>query len=185
MIIQIYFSIKCWLCKDYMVWSWSQSQWIYLQCKFYTYQYSWLFDKYLPDPAVCGSRPLYLTDWETFLKLCWCVSGWWRYQLNTRLVNTSWWMMNHWWCQYHADRAIPSYTWSSRLTRRCTMWGRRSQRVSARWCRSSTPGFVWSVKVCDYVGDSKGCWAFSFVWGGDGCRWDVGWKKSPFIGNVL
>ena len=29
--------------------------------------------------------------------------------------------------------------------------------MSARWCRSSTPGFVWSVKVCDYVGDSKGC----------------------------
>ena len=69
MIIQIYFSIKCWLCEDYMVWSWSQSLWIYLQCKFYTYQYSWLFHKYLPDPAVCDSRPLYLTDWETFLKL--------------------------------------------------------------------------------------------------------------------
>ena len=32
------------------------------------------------------------------VETCWCDSGWW-------------------WCQYHADRAIPSNTWSSRLTR--------------------------------------------------------------------
>ena len=47
------------------------------------------------------------------------------------------------------NRAIPS----SRLTRRCTVWVRRSSRGSAR--------VVWSVKADDHVGDSTDCWAFA------------------------
>ena len=48
-----------------------------------------------------------------------------------------------------ANRAIPS----SRLTRRCTVWVRRSSRGSAR--------VEWSVKADDHVGDSTDCWAFA------------------------
>ena len=32
---------------------------------------------------VYGSRCLYLTTYKNFVKLCWCDSGWWWYQLNT------------------------------------------------------------------------------------------------------
>ena len=87
---------------------------------------------------VCGSWPL------------WC--DWWWYQFNISL----------WWCQYHTNRTIPNNMWSSRLTRRCTMWAKRSP-----MSRQGGVGFVWSVKA---VGNSIG---------GDGCHWDgsghVGW----------
>ena len=44
---------------------------------------------FLSDPGVPGVRSMgpvlwnWLTDWESFCRLNWCDSGWWRYQLNT------------------------------------------------------------------------------------------------------
>ena len=47
---------------------------------------------YLPDPGVPGVRSMAQYGSrclsQTFLKLCWCDSSWWWYQLNTS-----------WWCQ--------------------------------------------------------------------------------------
>ena len=43
----------------------------------------------LPDPGVSGVRSMgpglsiYLCTYGSFVKLCWCDSGWWWYQLNT------------------------------------------------------------------------------------------------------
>ena len=64
---------------------------------------------FLPDPGVPRVRSmgpsLSNSKTDTFLKLCWCDSGWWWCQLNTS-----------WWCQYHGNTVIPSNTWRSRLT---------------------------------------------------------------------
>ena len=46
-------------------------------------------NRFLPDPGVSGVRSMgpgvsmSLTHSERFLKLGWCDSGWWWYQLNT------------------------------------------------------------------------------------------------------
>ena len=45
--------------------------------------------RFLPDPGVSGVRsmgPGVCLSRRDFVKLCWCDSGWWWYQLNT-----SWW----------------------------------------------------------------------------------------------
>ena len=36
-----------------------------------------------PWGPIYGFASLSLSDWDTFLKLNWCDSGWWKYQLNT------------------------------------------------------------------------------------------------------
>ena len=61
----------------------------------------------MEQPAVIDVCFCFFCLWQ-LRGLCWCYSGWWRYQLNTS-----------WWCQYHADRAIRSHTWISMLTRKC------------------------------------------------------------------
>ena len=40
---------------------------------------------FLPDPGVSGVRSMGpgVSNYDTFVKLCWCYSGWWWYQLNT------------------------------------------------------------------------------------------------------
>ena len=48
----------------------------------------------LPDPGVPGVQSMgpgvsnYIHSYDTLVKVCWCDSGWWWYQLNTS-----------WWCQ--------------------------------------------------------------------------------------
>ena len=64
-----------------------------LRCMIVLMKMIWLMWPFLSDPGkpgvrslgpdVCPSLSEWVSEWDTLLRLNWCDSGWWRYQVNT------------------------------------------------------------------------------------------------------